>query len=111
MTDWEKREKVIKGLEKAVEVFDGRISGPMFEMWMDETKDALALLKEQEPRVLTLEEALNSLVIEYRSGKLQEIGKRVFTEGFEYYGDLWRVWDRMPTDEQREKEPWDDAER
>jgi len=68
--------------------------------------DALALLKAQEPRVLTLDEALNGLVIEYRSGKLQEVGKRVFTKGFDYYGDLWRVWDRMPTDEQREAKPW-----
>ena len=49
MNEQEKRENVIKGLEKAVEVFDGRISGPMFEMWMDKTKDALALLKAQEP--------------------------------------------------------------
>lgn len=41
-------DNVIKGLEKAVEVFDGRISCPMFEMWMDETKGAIALLKEHE---------------------------------------------------------------
>ena len=43
------REKVIKGLEHAVDVFDGRIFGPMYDMWMDATKDALALLKAQEP--------------------------------------------------------------
>lgn len=43
------REKVVNGLEHAVEVFDGRIFGPMYDMWMDATKDALALLKAQEP--------------------------------------------------------------
>lgn len=49
MTEQEKREKVISRLEKAVEVFDGRIFGPMYDMWMDATKDTLALLKAQEP--------------------------------------------------------------
>lgn len=42
-------ENVIKRLEHAVDVFDGRIFGPMYDMWMDATKDAIALLKEQEP--------------------------------------------------------------
>lgn len=52
MTDEEKREKVkdvINAFERVVEVFDGRISGPYFEAWMCATKDALALLKAQEP--------------------------------------------------------------
>ena len=49
MSDTEKREKVINGLEHAVDVFDGRIFGPMYDMWMDATKDAIVLLKAQEP--------------------------------------------------------------
>ena len=56
------REKVIKRLEKAVEVFDRRMFGP-YDVWMDVTKDALALLKAQEPRVMTLEEANDADVV------------------------------------------------
>lgn len=122
MTDQEKREKVIKGLKKmnknsgCIVVYDKDCKTCPYERVKGKgccsqiIDDAIALLKAQEPRVMTLEEALNSLVIEYRSGKLREVGKHVFTEGAEYYGIIWRVWDKMPTDEQREKEPWDDAE-
>ena len=109
MTNREKLEKVIKGLECCIVdnnepcncpyCGDGGCIGSLM-------RDALALLKAQGPRVMTLEEALNSLVIEYRSGKLQEVGKLVFTKGFEYYGNLWRVWDRIPTDQQRGETPW-----
>lgn len=128
MIDREKREKVINKVKAIVadmqeevdewkDYSDSELRGGLTcdcDWWyktLQTLKDALALLKAQEPRVLTLDEALNCLVIEYSSGKLQEVGKRVFTEGLGYYGNLWRVWDRMPTDEQREKEPWDDAER
>lgn len=76
----------------------------------DEEKDAITkaieALTAQDPRVLTLDEALNSLVIEYRNGKQQEVGKLIFTGGYKLYGNIWRVWDRMPTDEQREATPW-----
>lgn len=115
------REKVIKGLECCLPMtrrnglgdcgkcpYDRKITleGGITECCHELMLDALALLKAQEPRVMTREEALNSLVIEYRSGKLREVGKHVFTEGYEYYGSIWRVWDRMPTDEQREATPW-----
>lgn len=89
--------------------------GPESEFWgnpdgyeceFNLRQDAIKLLKAQGPRVMTLDEALNSLVIEYRNGKLQVVGKLVLTKGHEYYGNLWRVWDRMPTDEQREATPW-----
>lgn len=109
MTKQEKREMVIEGLKMSYTYSNVDEENTLVPQQL--VLDALALLKAQVPRVMTLEEALNSLVIEYRSGKLQEVGKLVFTEGFEYYGVLWRVWDNMPTDEQREKEPWDDAER
>lgn len=107
MTDQEKREKVIKGIQDGLDFFvEDRAHSLRFEAWIQAQKDAVALLKAQEPRVMTLDEALNGLVIEYRSGKLQAVGKLVFTEGHEYYGNLWRVWDKMPTDEQREATPW-----
>ena len=67
---------------------------------------AIEAMKAQEPRVMTLDEALDSLVIEYRNGKLQVVGKLIFTNGYKLYGNIWRVWDRMPTDEQREATPW-----
>ena len=72
-------------------------------------------LKAQEPRVMTLEEAQSAYVIEYRSGKMREVGSRVLDLDVDplnaKYGKIYRVWTSRPTDEQREKEPWNDAER
>ena len=88
--------------------------------------DALALLKAQEPRVMTLEEASNSTVPMWfeKSGdecgwitgidcspiQATTIGQ---VEGDDWYnllitdyGRLWRCWSVKPTDAQREREPW-----
>ena len=46
------REKVIKGLEKVWDAFNHM----EHELYADYVLDALALLKEQEPKLLTLEE-------------------------------------------------------
>lgn len=83
------REKVIKGLEKIAEFFKARGDmavgdGKMLLSWMRAVEDAIALLKAQEPRVLTLE------------GAYPEIE----------YGRTWRAWYIEPTAKQREKAPW-----
>ena len=74
-------------------------------------KDAIALLKAQEPRVMTLDEAKSAFVIEYRSGKLKEVGMTILDLDVDpanaHYGVLYRVWTSRPTDEQREATPWE----
>lgn len=56
MTEQEKREKVIKGLGNCVEYFESKVKGVMFDEWIGESRKAIALLKAQEPRVMTFEE-------------------------------------------------------
>lgn len=128
------REKVIKGLEHVVEVFDGRITGPWYEGWMRLTKDALALLKAQEPRVMTLGELRECVTywIEDETGHIVPetimdiTGKDIMTipvvhltngyapiitkttDGYNskrFTG--WRCWTSRPTDEQREAVKWE----
>lgn len=79
---------------------------------MDEIHaDALALLKAQEPRVMTLEEAKSAFVVEYRSRKMREVGSAMLDLDFDplnaEYGKIYRVWTSRPTDEQREATPWE----
>lgn len=118
MTDQEKREKAIKGLEEILQRFlvhkgiavdrDGyefAVVDPVL------IKDALALLKAQEARVMTLDEAKSAFVIEYRSGKLKEAGMTILDLDVDpanaHYGVIYRVWTSRPTDEQRGATPWD----
>lgn len=92
--------------------------------------DALALLKEQEPRVLTLEE-IRSGTMEVawiedadKAEVIPGIWFRLSNEGgdeavdihirdgfvgarLEVYGKLWRCWTSRPTDEQRKAVKWD----
>ena len=133
MTEQEKREKVIKGLEchMAMLAYDkcpyycgdtcSGIDGVVY--------DALALLKAQEPRVMTLEEisSINGgdiIWIEDRSLdqmiagiKFQSPSKNCYyvmligstrPQPFskELYEVNWRIWTSRPTDEQREATPW-----
>ena len=125
MTD---REKVIKGLECCGFDHCEPIDCPYYveknnceNMLM---RDALALLKAQEPRVLTLEEALgeDECWIEGRSGAcgygdalISDDGERVDfyrphsinTLDFYAYNKVWRCWSSRPTDEQREAVKWE----
>lgn len=99
-------------------------------------KDALSLLKAQEPRVMTLEEvedALDTVVwvdrplldnssdeyalIDAYSRKTQIVELRYpfcdkdYRERADYatYGKTWRCWTSRPTDEQRKAVKWDGA--
>lgn len=114
------REKVIKGLECLYEnkpVKDcencsyGMKIGPHWGCdFASILGDALALLKAQEPRVMTVEEAKSAFVVEYRSGKMREVGSALLDLNVDplnaEYGKIYRVWTSRPTDEQRKKEPW-----
>ena len=90
----------------------------------DLRRDALILLREQEARVMTLEEVIASeewMWVEYRSGyggwQRQNYSCRIngsilwndetMNEECEY-GKIWMCWDKRPTDEQREAVKWDD---
>lgn len=88
--------------------------------------DALYLLKEQEPRVMTLEElqAIETpwnrntppyLWMENRSGRdnrwypvwdIRECVGMIGTRGIQNYGVVWRIWSCRPSPEQMRDTPW-----
>lgn len=141
MTD---REKVIKGLEWALEntvdpFNDFRFvgyDGPIVLLNEPIVRDALALLKAQEPRLYTVEELkrgehyylelhleLTGDGIHYAEissidkwsdklhGKFKAYDLIYDERGAAYmyewsYGWTWRCWTSRPTDEQREAIPW-----
>ncbi|MBR4457600.1 MAG: hypothetical protein IKS31_01440 [Clostridia bacterium] len=100
--------------------------------------DALALLREQEPRVMTLEEVIKHYSLPpvfvddlgAQEDYLQDIAPLYFDfpqcdswvvhwRGYQSvrkyiedwkasYGQKWRCWTARPTDEQREAVKWDD---
>ena len=127
MTD--KIEKAIKDTESAFDLWeeDRRCPG---EDWSDihESMDlAIAALKAQEPRVMTLEEIMmfdGAFIVEYNPERLSRcmnwamfhfmdekwvhIWRRRMVEHYarEQYGFTWRCWTSRPTDAQREATPW-----
>ena len=98
--------------------------GELHEMYTD----VIALLKAQEPRVMTLEE-VNALDWDYcyleqerLPGKEYRgmLGKYIMTcvtwpsitaakisQGMDNYGKTWRCWTARPTDAQREAVKWE----
>ena len=142
-----KREKVIIGLSKCSRVHrnledcaecpyrlkPGHYAG--MECWYRLCDDALALLKEQEPRVMTLEEVKNASVVWLEPIHIDlEVDMPIWFDGWaepvdssecrinlydfgnevpvetEYseYGKTWRCWTSRPTEEQKKEVPWDD---
>lgn len=129
MNEQERREKVINGLHKTIDAIHSFVPN---QYWYDtETPcdDAIALLKAQEPRVMTLEDVLATEVVyvEY-IGKAEIIPVLVNRRAHDRivlvrahlmgspslviypliceYGKYWRCWTSRPTDEQREATPW-----
>lgn len=133
MTD---REKVIKGLECAIGIRG--IKNCAYCPYDDDLNclgcsivihDALALLKEQAPRVLTLDEAVDGTHVYYVEfqyhldrGWVKCDFDRMYVDGEvamlflrdktfyqqkEDYGQLWRLWNRRPTDEQMRAVKWE----
>lgn len=128
------REKVIDRLETAVMQMHGAERYTPEDV--DELEiagwDALALLKEQEPRVLTTEEltqiepwtvywgegnhvknlwpmAFTAEAIEdLDSGFVDDSYGRVYEVEWYNKGDMgWRIWTSRPTDDQRKDTPWE----
>lgn len=132
------REQVIEGLERIKNWATFSQTHGCFRLMRDDldkiTKyatDALALLKEQEPRVLTLEEVKNNcpdyMYIEIVSGWLNcaikdeaesdlRFGRFAYgidqtcTRAWKDYKTSWRCWTARPTDEQREAIRWEAVE-
>jgi hypothetical protein len=83
-------------------------------------RDALALLKEQEPRVMTLDEVIHSKDWIWYEEKSTHCGWTIVVDcdekwiGWEdltidqlcKYGETWRCWSARPTDEQRKAVAW-----
>ena len=143
MADAEKREKVIRGLEahanpKTCETCAGE-DCPYYNEGGSNTEvtcssilaaDALALLKQQEARVLTLEElqAIETpwnrntppyLFVEKRSptegrwmswGFMHDCVILSGTMGVQNYGSKWRAWNLQPTPEQMRETKWEATE-
>ena len=125
-----KLEKIIADLDALIDywvaddgVHDDIFNGVSMLKTLDEARDALELLKEQEPRVLTLEEVLKAnpvwfethglllpAIIDHEESKAGDC-VIVFGEfdGSYYpinrYNKKWRCWTARPTDEQREGIP------
>lgn len=123
------RERVIQHFEDCIGLKPNSKSWVFVRVEM--LRQALELLKEQEPRVLTLEEVMNSdapVVVDYYDTPLcyasfaRDVSSkkwaRFYTfgeEGFiklliEDYNErnTWRCWSARPTDEQREAVKWDE---
>ena len=134
------KEKVIKGLECCA--FSKRgdkceqcpyFSGCETEYgaFVELAHDALALLKAQEPRLLTLDEIHDSMVVYLEAGTeflkrmdddgvvlaiggSERIGAKCFITVWDVgiaamndeYNVTWRAWSQRPTREQKEGTPW-----
>ena len=131
MADREKLKARFEELKASMEV------GLFGTVGMDEVEAVLELIRETEPRVLTLEDVRRDhdrvLWIECDDSKTQSIGQyrgqvcwhdrhigkweRFTIIGFandylhretKKYGKTWRCWTSRPTDEQRMEVPWDE---
>lgn len=104
-------EKVIQGIDMCLHRFCCGADCPYYsEGCMEQLReDALVLLKEQEPRVLTWEEAEKAEVcwLEQR-GYEPYATDDADTWNPEIYGKVYRCWSLKPTDEQRKAIKWDD---
>ena len=122
-----KQEEVMLEIEKAINEAD---STAAFALILTHTlRDALALLKEQEARVIELSEISPNIyvwledrddgtVFPLKGGVIDPDGDDWFRfdadfgEDFVYYptgpfGKHWRVWDKCPTPEQMRDTPWE----
>ena len=131
--DLDKRDKVIKGLE-CCSAYDYRCNdcpyqddgGAEDDCYSDELyADALALLKAQEPRVMTPNEVQsceNAMWIELLGGKgfyafvldrmkngIWEISTRAAYLRYysKHYNVTWRCWTSRPSDEQMKAVKWE----
>ena len=133
------REKVVEKLQaidayfrESFNAMDGTLACEQFREWSNAAEDAIALLKAQEPRVMTLEEVENAIdtvaweeeedivgndrahyvLIESYSRKAKKIwinfvGTIFAVDGdYDSYGKTWRLWTSKPDKATREATPW-----
>lgn len=125
------REKVIEGLNDIHAVACGMGNDQCYlnsigiKQLQTLINDATELLRAQEPRVMTLEEAANAECVFYdwrtrgvRPAKVTRVPYKTGTYRVQRFGDIdewvhadeygeyWRCWTSRPTDEQREATPW-----
>ena len=130
-------EKIINGLGEIsvffFEMYMKEIGGRVYKEYCDVAENAIALLKEQEPRVMTLSEIeqseecivwfeddqfnkntpYNHAVvdgIDQRNGWvwLRTIGNMGLQQrrDYENYGKRWRCWTKRPAEDQRKAAKW-----
>ena len=123
------REKVIMALEKEIATAEAieTIAGGFVYITNGVARDALELLKEQEPQVLTLEEVLggDECWFEYINGscgyadvymqdnKTAIIYRTNIRPGevpITDYMKKWRCWSYRPTEEQRKAVKWRESD-
>lgn len=127
------REKVIRGLECCIDPQALCCKCPYYNYGHCDPdkvrKDAIALLREQEPRVLDWNEigtvdgavwledrdeteVVPGLVMQMHSAVNLDIKKdgklRTASASRSDYGDRWRAWSARPTEEQRKAVKWND---
>ena len=104
----DKLDKVIKGLEWIIDLFSNYERHAMSDEEMQSLNDAIVLLKAQQPRVMTWEEAKTAEVCWLEQRGYEPFATfEVNTWNPEKYGESYRCWNRMPTDEQRRAVKWD----
>lgn len=143
MTEAEKREKVISGLKYCLDRSEEKVHCGDCPYWQDDfesgchiydmMRDALALLKEQEARVLTAEEMAQiepDTVYWGKGHHVRNLWPMAFTDeaiedsdsGFlkDSYGRIyevelynkgvmgWRLWTSRPSPEQMRETPWEE---
>lgn len=107
--------KAIKGLECCTDSLKARCPEcPYYPCYDQDTTsekllaDALELLKAQEPRVLTQEEAKKAELCWLEQRSYEPFATfDAYTWNPETYGKSYRCWNRMPTDEQWKAVKWD----
>lgn len=139
MIDAEKREKVIRGLERCsgTAIFESECpidcpyyltTNPLGEDCCERLiKDALALLKEQEPRVMTYEEIKDNMGVpvwvEYADNEnwngygvptsdhkayIMIYGANAYCANYARSNNVaWRCWTSRPSPEQMRETPWE----
>ena len=132
MNNTEKHEKVIKGLKYLHDVLHWSLTESEQDTMIRRniTKEAIELLKAQEPRVLTLAEVLESEVLYAEDIDKKDVIPVLFnarwgdqivlikphlyggrSHKFSVlicdYGKRWRCWNKKPTDKQQLEVEWE----
>lgn len=122
------QEKVIEALQKEIDEATYPVRPRKFMFPLELAEQILALLKVQEPRLMTLEEVRDEAEYMYLE-KHSETGSDLYgcairgdwdgygiellmgeydtaRERWSEYGKRWRCWTSRPSDEQRRNTPW-----